>query len=105
MGGGARPAAEMVRRASATGVLILAGTDAGMVAHRLILDEVARMMEAGLAGDVAPGGASWTARRFLGLPGIEEGAPADIVAFGGDPRLPGRAGPPLVRLLDGRVVG
>jgi imidazolonepropionase-like amidohydrolase len=96
---------EMVRRASATGVLILAGTDAGMVAHGLILDEVAQMMEAGLAGDVALGGASWTARRFLGLPGIEEGAPADIVAFGGDPRLPGRAGPPLVRILDGRVVG
>ena len=96
---------EMVRRASAAGVLILAGTDAGMVAHGLILDEVARLMEAGLAGEIALGGASWTARRFLGLPGIEEGAPADLVAFGGDPRLPGRAGPPLVRILDGYVVG
>jgi imidazolonepropionase-like amidohydrolase len=96
---------EMVRRASAAGVLVLAGTDAGMVAHGLVLVEVARLMDAGLAGDVALGGASWAARRFLGLPGLEEGAPADIVAFNGDPRLPGRAGRPLVRILDGRVVG
>jgi imidazolonepropionase-like amidohydrolase len=95
----------MVRRAADAGIPVLAGTDAGMVAHGLVLDEVARLMAAGLDGDHALGAASWTARRFLGLSGLEEGAPADIVAFAADPRVPGNAGRPLVRILDGRVVG
>jgi imidazolonepropionase-like amidohydrolase len=34
----------------------------------------------------AIGAASWTARRYLGLPGLEPGAPADLVVYGTDPR-------------------
>ncbi len=96
---------EMVARASAEGVLILAGTDAGMVAHGLVLREIGRLMEAGIDGEHALGAGSWLARAFLGLPGIEEGAPADIVVFDRDPRMPGVAGRPVARILDGRIAG
>jgi hypothetical protein len=34
----------------------------------------------------ALGAASWHARRDLGRPGIEEGAPADVVGYRDDPR-------------------
>lgn len=74
-----------------------------MVAHGLVLEEVERLRSAG--GDVALGSASWTARRWLGLPGLEEGAPADIVAFARDPRATRDVGPPLARILDGHIVG
>lgn len=59
---------------------------------------------AGVDGDAALGAASWTARRWLGLPSLEDEAPADIVAFARDPRVPGQAGRPMVRILDGVVV-
>lgn len=95
---------EMVRRAAAEGIAILAGTDAGMVAHGLVLEEVGRLLSAGIDADVALGAGSWAARRWLGLPGLEEGAPADIVAFAHDPRVPHEAGRPVVRILDGRLV-
>ena len=51
------------------------------------------------------GAGSWTARAFLGLPGIQEGAPADLVAFRENPRedLSALADPALV-ILDGRLV-
>ena len=64
---------------------MLAGTDAGMGPHGLIRHEVELMIAAGLDAQTALGAASWTARRWLGLPGIEEGAPADLVAFREDP--------------------
>jgi imidazolonepropionase-like amidohydrolase len=96
--------AEMVGRAARAGVVLLAGTDAGMVPHGLVLDEVAQLLAAGVDAGQALGAASWTARAFLGLPGIEEGAPADLVVFADDPRRPGVAGGPRVRVLDGRVV-
>jgi imidazolonepropionase-like amidohydrolase len=31
--------------------------------------------------------ASWRAREWLGLPGLEEGAPADLIVYGADPRI------------------
>jgi imidazolonepropionase-like amidohydrolase len=96
--------AEMVRRATQAGVTIMAGTDAGMVAHGLILDEVRSLSTAGVDADVALGAASWSARRWLGLPGLEEGAPADMVAFPYDPRTVDPAGKPSVRILDGRLI-
>lgn len=60
---------------------------------------------AGLTPEAAIGAASWDARRFLGLPLIEEGAPADLVAFRSDPRerLDELAHPALI-ILDGTVV-
>jgi imidazolonepropionase-like amidohydrolase len=96
---------EMVNRAAAAGLRILAGTDAGMVRHGTVGREVGHLLDAGLPAHQAIGAASWDARRYLGLPGIEEGAPADIVAFDRDPRDdPTALAEPTVRILDGRVV-
>ena len=48
---------------------------------------------------------SWAARRFLGLPGLEEGAPADLVAYPDDPRDdPEVLARPALRVLDGRLI-
>ncbi len=77
---------DMVRRAFEAGVKMLAGTDAGLVPHGLIAQEIRLLMEAGLPQDVALAAGSWEARRYLGLPCIEEGAPADITAYPDDPR-------------------
>jgi imidazolonepropionase-like amidohydrolase len=87
------------------GVTILAGTDAGAVPHGKIREEISLLLEAGVPADVVLGAASWTARSFLGLPGIEEGAPADLVAYRDDPRTEVRAlGSPVLRMLDGRLI-
>jgi imidazolonepropionase-like amidohydrolase len=101
----ARRHPEQVRMAWEAGILVLAGTDAA-IPHGLIREEVRRLLEAGLSASAALGAASWEARRFLGLPGIEEGAPADLVAFDRDPRddLAVLAQPTLIA-LDGRVIG
>jgi len=96
---------EVLQLAAEAGITILAGTDAGMGPHGAIRHEIELLLEAGLSPEVALGAASWTARTFLALPGIEEGAPADLVAFREDPRedLLALADPVLV-ILDGRLV-
>jgi imidazolonepropionase-like amidohydrolase len=96
---------EMTRRAGEAGVLVLAGTDAGMGPHGLVGEEIRYLLEAGLPPDMALAAGSWAARRFLGLPGIEEGAPADLIAYSQDPRdnlapLP----KPVLCILDGRPI-
>jgi imidazolonepropionase-like amidohydrolase len=104
--GDIRGHADIVGAAAGAGVQILAGTDAGMVPHGIVVDEVRNLARAGLAGGDALAAASWNARRFLGLPSIEEGAPADVVAFAGDPRTDvDQLDRPVVRILDGRLVG
>jgi imidazolonepropionase-like amidohydrolase len=96
---------EVLGAAVDAGVTILAGTDAGMGPHGQVRREVELLVEAGLDPAMAIGAASWTARSFFGLPGIEEGAPADLVAYRDDPREdPGVLADPLLALLDGRVV-
>ncbi|MFD1045972.1 amidohydrolase, partial [Kibdelosporangium lantanae] len=40
----------------------------------------------GMKAHDALGAASWTAREYLGLPGLVEGAPADAVVYAEDPR-------------------
>ena len=96
---------EMVRFASEAGVTILAGTDAGMMPHGVVREEMRLLLDAGLSREDALGAASWTARRYLGLPGIEEGAPADFVGFPDDPRGdPDVLAHPALRILDGRVM-
>lgn len=96
-----QPAA--VRLAAEAGVTVLAGTDAGMGPHGRVRDEVASLFAAGLSPDLAIGAASWTARRYLGLAGIEEGEPADLVAFARDPRIdPATLSEPVAVVLDGR---
>jgi imidazolonepropionase-like amidohydrolase len=96
---------EILREAAALGVTILAGTDAGMGPHGMIRGEVELLLGAGLTPHVALGAASWAARSWLGLPGIEEGAPADLVAYRDDPLqdMAVLSDPTLV-FLDGRLV-
>jgi imidazolonepropionase-like amidohydrolase len=76
----------MRSRGAAAGVQLLAGTDAGMVPHGMIATEVNQLVRAGVSADIAVAAGSWAARSYLGLPGIEEGAPADIIALPSDPR-------------------
>lgn len=60
---------------------------------------------AGLPVEEAIGAASWTARDWLGLPGLIDGAPADLVAYGQDPTAePGVLGQPKRVILRGRIV-
>jgi imidazolonepropionase-like amidohydrolase len=64
------------------GVTIMTGTDiAGSVAR-----EVALLARFGLAPAAALAAASTAARRFLGLPGLTEGQPVDLVTYHEDPR-------------------
>jgi imidazolonepropionase-like amidohydrolase len=93
---------EMVGRAAEAGVPVLAGTDAGMGPHGMVREEVRQLRRAGLSAEAALGAASWTARRWLGFGGIEEGAVADLVGYAEDPRE--QLGDPVVRVLNGRVV-
>jgi imidazolonepropionase-like amidohydrolase len=63
------------------------------------------MIEAGFDRGASLAAASWNARAWLGLPNIEEGAPADLVAFRDDPRAePEALAEPALILLDGRRV-
>jgi imidazolonepropionase-like amidohydrolase len=96
---------EMTRRAVAAGVRVLAGTDAGMGPHGMVRVEIGHMLAAGVPPALALAAGSWDARRYLGLPGIEEGAPADLVAYPADPRGDAEVlAHPALRILDGRVV-
>ncbi len=96
---------ETLRAAAEAGMTILAGTDAGMGPHGMVRHEVELMVTAGLPASTALGAASWTARSYLGFAGIEEGAPADIVAFRDDPREgEGTFLAPALTILDGRLV-
>jgi imidazolonepropionase-like amidohydrolase len=95
----------MVKLAAQRGVTVLAGTDAGMVPHGFVAHEMKNLLDAGLTPDRALGAASWDARRFFGLRGIEGGAPADILAYADDPRAdPTVLFRPAVRILDGNVL-
>ena len=96
----------VVRAAFDAGVPVFAGTDAGGgIAHGVIADEVRALHQAGLPAEAALAAASWSARAWLGLPGIEEGAPADVVVYDTDPRadLDGLRRPQRM-LLRGRLV-
>ncbi|MHA7180856.1 amidohydrolase family protein [Arthrobacter sp. MDB2-24] len=78
---------DMVRRAHDAGIAVYAGTDAGsVIAHGRLPDEVAALAAAGLGAAAALDAACWSARRWLGFPGIEEGAGADAVVCSSDPR-------------------
>jgi imidazolonepropionase-like amidohydrolase len=95
----------MVRRAAASGVRLLAGTDAGMVPHGVVADEIRLLAAAGLAPFDALAAGSWEARTYLGLPSIEVGAPADLVIYPDDPSedLSVLDHPSLI-MIDGMIV-
>ncbi|MFE9771750.1 amidohydrolase family protein [Streptomyces sp. NPDC005931] len=92
-----------VRAAHEAGVTVLAGTDSFPCGT--VMSEVEWLARAGLPPETALGAASWTARSWLGLPGLTDGGPADLVAYDTDPTLPpsARAHPSRI-ILRGRVV-
>jgi imidazolonepropionase-like amidohydrolase len=100
-------AGAVVRAAFDAGVPVFAGTDAGgSLGHGLIAEEVRALHDAGLPAEAALAAASWSARAWLGLPCIEEGAPADVVVYAADPRaeLDVLSRPERI-VRNGRVVG
>ncbi|WP_454560779.1 metal-dependent hydrolase family protein [Mycobacterium haemophilum] len=69
------------------GVPLYAGTDAGtMIKHGRIADEVEALKGIGMSPTEALGAACWDARRWLGRPGLEHGASADLLYYSADPR-------------------
>lgn len=78
---------ERIRSAYEAGVPIYTGTDAGgSLPHGLIRDEIRALVGAGIPQAEVIAQASWRGREWLGLPGLDEGAPADLVVYDTDPR-------------------
>ena len=78
---------ETVRTAFEAGVPIYCGTDAGgSLPHGLVGSEARELRAAGLPAPAVLDAVSWAARRWLGRPGIEEGAQADLCVYATDPR-------------------
>jgi imidazolonepropionase-like amidohydrolase len=98
---------DTVRAAYDAGIPVFAGTDAGSsMPHGLIAAEVAELGAAGLPAVEALSAAVWRARAWLGRPGLEEGAPADLVVYAEDPRADVRVlADPRHVVLRGRTVG
>ncbi|MGW2032535.1 amidohydrolase family protein [Streptomyces spinosus] len=97
---------DTVRAAYDAGIPVFVGTDAGgSLPHGLVAEEVAELVAAGIPPLDALAATSWAARAWLGRPGLEEGAPADLVVYEADPRADVRvlAAPRRV-VLNGRVV-
>lgn len=88
------------------GVRLLVGTDAGgTIEHGRLPDEAAEMVRAGVPAAAVVAAASWRAREYLGVPGLAEGADADLVVLAADPREDVRAlGHPRAVVLRGRVL-
>jgi imidazolonepropionase-like amidohydrolase len=96
---------ERVAAALDAGVPLYAGSDAGsMIAHGRIADEVEALKGIGMSPTEALGAACWDARRWLGRPGLDHGASADLLCYGGDPRNgPGALNQPELVILRGKV--
>ncbi len=89
------------------GVAIYLGTDAGgSLAHGLAPQEMLELARAGMPPAAVLSAATWGARAWLGRPGIEEGADADLIVLPGDPREDlAVVGAPVAIVLRGSVVG
>ncbi len=98
--------AERIRSAWEAGVALYTGTDAGgSMQHGLVRDEIAAMVAIGIPRAEVIAQASWRGRNWLGLPGLDEGAPADLVAYTTDPRTdPDALYAPGRMVLRGNVV-
>ena len=98
---------ERIRTAYEAGVPIYTGTDAGgSLPHGLVRDEIRALVGAGIPQAEVIAQASWRGREWLGLPGLDEGAPADLVVYDGDPRVElATVLRPVRMVLRGRVVG
>ncbi|WP_375486511.1 amidohydrolase family protein [uncultured Jatrophihabitans sp.] len=78
---------ERIRSAWEAGVPVYTGTDSGgSLPHGLVRSEVLALIGAGIPQAEVIAQASWRARTWLGLPGLDEGAPADLVVYDTDPR-------------------
>ncbi|MFC5800654.1 amidohydrolase family protein [Streptomyces formicae] len=98
---------DTVRSAYDAGIPVYVGTDAGgSLPHGLVAAEVAELVKAGIPAVEALSATAWGARSWLGRPGLDEGAPADLVVYEADPRDDVRvlAAPTRV-VLWGRVIG
>jgi imidazolonepropionase-like amidohydrolase len=94
---------QLVAAAAEAGVQVLAGTDS--VPHGRISDEVRALAAAGMRPHDALAAASWSARAYLGLPGLQPGAPADAVVYAEDPRLDlDQLASPVAVILRGKCV-
>ncbi|MFE7838816.1 amidohydrolase family protein [Streptomyces sp. NPDC057474] len=98
---------DTVRNAYDAGIPVYVGTDAGgSLAHGLVAAEVAELVTAGIPPAEALSATTWGARSWLGRPGLDEGAAADLVVYERDPRTDVRVlGAPLRVVLNGRIVG
>jgi len=87
------------------GVPIYAGSDAGtMIAHGRIADEVEALKGIGMSPTEALGAACWDARHWLGRPGLDHGASADLLCYSVDPRQgPGVLNHPDLVILRGKT--
>jgi imidazolonepropionase-like amidohydrolase len=96
----------VVLSAYEAGVPIYVGTDAGGgIEHGLAAEEMLRLNSAGIPAEYVLAAGSWGAREWLGLPGLLEGAPADLVVYDSDPRKDLRVlREPRRIVLRGRVV-
>jgi imidazolonepropionase-like amidohydrolase len=98
---GASAHARLTAAAVEAGVTVLAGTDTRP--HGGIALEIRALVAAGVSAHEALAAASWTARSYLGLPGLVDGAPADAVVFDADPRTDlGRLDNPRAVIIRGR---
>ncbi|MGW0363592.1 amidohydrolase family protein [Streptomyces sp. NPDC002990] len=78
---------DTVRAAHDAGIQVYVGTDAGgSLPHGLVAAEVSELVKAGIPALDALSATAWAARAWLGRPGLTEGAPADLVVYGADPR-------------------
>lgn len=94
--------AQLAAAAAEAGVTILAGTDSRPCGR--VIDEIRALVAAGVPPHHAIGAASWTARSYLGLAGLAEGAPADVVVYDADPRSDlGQLAAPRAVVLRGRI--
>jgi len=79
---------DRVQRTWAAGVPTYVGTDAGgSLPHGMVREEIRALVAAGIPQHQVIAQASWRAREWLGLPGLVEGAPADLVGYDADPRV------------------
>lgn len=97
---------ERIRRAWEAGVPIFPGTDAGgSLPHGLVRDEIRALVAAGIPQSEVIAQCSWRAREWLGLPGLVEGGPADLIVFDADPRIDlTTIDKPRVMILRGSVI-
>ncbi len=97
---------DRIRAAWEAGIAVYTGTDAGgSLPHGLVREEIRALVGAGIPQADVIAQASWKARSWLGLPGLEEGAPADFIVYSADPRTDlSTLASPVRTVLRGRVV-